>query len=157
VRHGVGIHSCLLAILPLVLVQLSAAEQATADQEGRAVVQHPSTLAGTYVGELPGADTPTGYFRLSLRLDGTAIWRETYEGKNPIVSEGNWVGSPKQVTLSFSSSGGAKARAPITWNVDGHKLAPAAWDHVTWGANGPPSLTRLVGGTKRIPEKPIRR
>jgi hypothetical protein len=111
-------------------------------------VPNPPTLAGIYVGELPAAGGPGRVFQLSLKLDGTASWRESHGDQRGVTSEGKWSASGGTVTLTLST-------APITWKVNGGKLTPSEWDHKVWGPAGPPELRKLTGGVRHIPEKPV--
>jgi hypothetical protein len=120
-----------------------------------APVLNPPTFAGIYFGELPAASGSGKHFRLSLKLDGSATWREAHGDKGVVVSDGRWTAIKDRVTLTFSPTAGSKALAPITWTLARTKLTPVEWDRDAWGSAGPPRLTKLTGGVRHIPEKPV--
>ena len=126
---------------------------AAAPQENQPV-SNPATVAGVYVGSLPSAGGPGRSFQLSLKLDGSAVWKEAYTDRGGIRSDGSWKVANDRVTLTFSASRDGKAQEPITWTISRNELAPAAWDHKEWGQAGPPHLRKLTG-TRHIPEKPV--
>ena len=104
-------------------------------------VNNPPVFAGVYAGEQNDRT-----LRLSLRVDGTALWHEAEKTK-----DAKWTATKARLTVTFT--GGAP---PIVWTADGVTLTPVEWDHTVWGSDGPPRLKKLTGGTKHIPEKPIR-
>lgn len=116
-------------------------------KEGWPTVSETDTaFLGTYMSQLPAADSPGRVITLSLRVGQTVEMTHDYLNKKaPIVQRGTWERHQDgTLTVRLSEQDGRPIRHNITFKLVGDRLQAIVYDHNLYGSEGL-TLTRQAG------------